>query len=63
MISKPISQSQASRLWAIAHAQGLKPCEVRSVFSEFGIVSTALITTEQYDHIIHRIQEYAAVEF
>lgn len=62
-MTQPINQAQASRLWAIAHSHGLKPREVRVVFAEFGIASTALITMEQYDLIIGRIQEYAAVEF
>jgi hypothetical protein len=63
MSTKPINQPQASRLWAIAYSQGLKKSEVRAVFSEFGITSTASITMEQYEQIIDRIQEYAIAEF
>ncbi|QLE46530.1 hypothetical protein FD723_40675 (plasmid) [Nostoc sp. C052] len=62
-MSRLINQAQKNRLWAIAHSQGLKKCEVQAVFSEFGITSTTSVTTDQYDAIISRIQEYAIVEF
>jgi len=61
--SRKINQAQASRLWAIAHNLGLKPSEVRAVFAEFGITSTALITVDQYEAIISKLREYAMVEF
>lgn len=59
-----ISQAQASRLWAIAYKElGLQEREVRAVFQEFGVTSTKMIPSNQYEEVIERLREYADAKF
>jgi hypothetical protein len=55
---KKITEAQAKRLWAIAKGKGLSNDDVKNVFVEYAIASTAEIPISQYDEIVSKIEHY-----
>jgi hypothetical protein len=58
--ARVISKAQASRLWAIARTElRLSDSDVKSVFTEFKVESTAEILMADYDKVIERLRNYS----
>ncbi|MBH8555856.1 hypothetical protein I8751_26625 [Nostocaceae cyanobacterium CENA357] len=57
--AQTITDAQAKRLWAIARGEAkLSESEVRTIFAEFQVESTAQIQVTQYDKVIERIKKF-----